>query len=330
MEDLVREMKYDAKKAPLGKLSANQIKAGYQALKKIEEFIKNGKPNSKEFYEACNQFYTRIPHDFGMRVPTPINTVQLLKEKLSLLETLGDIEIAIKMLNKASTVENPIDRHYEQLDCVIKVLDKNDKVFKIIENYLQKTHAPTHCNYKMIIHDIFEVEKQQEKEKFKDVGNRMLLWHGSRPTNWAGILSTGLRIAPEEAPVTGYMFGKGCYFADSSSKSANYCYATTNKNIGLVSLSEVSLGTPNELKNADYDANKLPTGKHSTKGLGKFEPDKKEWITLDDGCVVPCGKLIPTGVQNTQGYTLMYNEYIVYDTSQIKLRYLCKIEFEFI
>ena len=34
---------------------------------------------------------------------------------------------------------------------------------------------------------------------------RMLLWHGSRLTNWVGILSQGLRIAPPEAPVTGYM-----------------------------------------------------------------------------------------------------------------------------
>ena len=33
----------------------------------------------------------------------------------------------------------------------------------------------------------------------------MLLWHGSRITNMAGILGQGLRIAPPEAPVTGYM-----------------------------------------------------------------------------------------------------------------------------
>ena len=33
----------------------------------------------------------------------------------------------------------------------------------------------------------------------------MLLWHGSRLSNWVGILSQGLRIAPPEAPVTGYM-----------------------------------------------------------------------------------------------------------------------------
>ena len=33
----------------------------------------------------------------------------------------------------------------------------------------------------------------------------MLLWHGSRLTNTVGILSRGLRIAPPEAPTTGYM-----------------------------------------------------------------------------------------------------------------------------
>jgi poly [ADP-ribose] polymerase len=37
--------------------------------------------------------------------------------------------------------------------------------------------------------------------------DRRLLWHGSRSTNFGGILSQGLRIAPPEAPVSGYMFG---------------------------------------------------------------------------------------------------------------------------
>jgi hypothetical protein len=61
-------------------------------------------------------------------------------------------------------------------------------------------------------------------KKWENSPNRQLLWHGSRLTNWVGILSQGLRIAPPEAPVTGYMFGKGVYFADLSSKSANYWY----------------------------------------------------------------------------------------------------------
>jgi poly [ADP-ribose] polymerase len=53
---------------------------------------------------------------------------------------------------------------------------------------------------------------------------------------------TGLRIAPPEAPVTGYMFGKGVYFADMVSKSANYCYASPTNPIGVLLLCEVSCG----------------------------------------------------------------------------------------
>ena len=70
-----------------------------------------------------------------------------------------------------------------------------------------------------------------ESEKFKkDLHNKQLLWHGSRTTNYAGILTQGLRIAPPEAPVTGYMFGKGVYFADMSSKSANYTHTSKASN----------------------------------------------------------------------------------------------------
>ncbi|CAF4410304.1 unnamed protein product, partial [Adineta steineri] len=113
-------------------------------------------------------------------------------------------------------------------------------IYTIISKYLQTTHASTHEQYRMQIEDIFEIEREKENEVFNDVGNKMLLWHGSRLTNFAGIMSQGLRIAPPEAPVTGYMFGKGLYFADMSSKSANYCYPTPSKNTGLVLLSEVS------------------------------------------------------------------------------------------
>ena len=100
--------------------------------------------------------------------------------------------------------------------------------------------------------------------------------------------------------------------------------------MGLISLSEVSLGVSNELKQADYDGDKLPAGKHSTKGLGRSEPDRAEWHTLPDGCVVPCGKL-KNVVDRAQAssYALLYNEYVVYDVDQIKLKYLVKIEFDY-
>lgn len=331
MENVLKEMSYDAKKAPLGKLSKSQIKLGYAALKEIEDLIAEGKQNSGQaIIQANNDFYTRIPHNFGMRPPTIIRTSQLIQEKMRLLELLEDIEVAVKALNQKSEIDNPVDRHYDQLNCKLKVLDHSDKMFKIIQDYVTKTHAPTHNNYKLKLIDVFEASKENETKKFKDVGNRMLLWHGSRLTNWAGILSQGLRIAPPEAPVTGYMFGKGCYFADCSSKSANYCYATSGKSEALLSLSEVSLGVCNEMKQADNNAHKLPAGKFSTKGVGRSSPDQSEWATLDDGCVVPCGKMKNTvSKAEANSYSLLYNEYIVYDVSQIRLKYLVKVQLDF-
>ena len=41
---------------------------------------------------------------------------------------------------------------------------------------------------------------------------------------------------------TGYMFGKGVYFADMVSKSANYCRTSKQDPQGLMLLCEVALG----------------------------------------------------------------------------------------
>lgn len=59
MEEAVVEMKYDANKAPLGKLTFEQIKAGYLALKRIDNLIESDKFVMKDLVQACNDFYTR-------------------------------------------------------------------------------------------------------------------------------------------------------------------------------------------------------------------------------------------------------------------------------
>lgn len=75
------------------------------------------------------------------------------------------------------------------------------------------------------------------------------------------------------------MFGKGVYFADMSSKSANYCFPQKSKP-GLLVLAEVALGNQEKLLNADYNADRLPPGKHSVMGLGAVGPDPSGNLTL--------------------------------------------------
>uniref|UniRef100_A0A4W6BPI2 Poly [ADP-ribose] polymerase n=1 Tax=Lates calcarifer TaxID=8187 RepID=A0A4W6BPI2_LATCA len=341
MEECVLEMKFDTRKAPLGKLTSEQISAGYTALKRIEECLKK-KGSSRELLEACNQFYTRIPHDFGLKTPPIIRTEDELKEKIALLEALSDIQIAVKMVQSSEgSDEHPLDRQYRSLQCNLQPLDSGSQEYKVIEKYLQSTHAPTHCDYSMTIVDIFSVDRDGESNNFLSQCHvlcwntfceicfvKTLLWHGSRLSNWVGILSKGLRVAPPEAPVTGYMFGKGIYFADMSSKSANYCFANQHNHVGLLLLCEVALGDCNELLDADYEANKLPAGKHSTKGLGQTGPDPKNSVTLD-GVTVPMGPGVKTGVGKNSGYSLLYNEFIVYNPAQTRMRYLLRIKFNY-
>ncbi|CAL8343212.1 unnamed protein product [Merluccius merluccius] len=329
MEECVLEMKFDIRKAPLGKLTSEQIRAGYTALQRIEECLKR-KGSRRDLLDACNQFYTRIPHDFGLKTPPMISSEEDLKEKIALLEALSDIQIAVKMVqSSANSDEHPLDRQYHSLNCQLQSLDAGCNEYQVVSKYLQSTHAPTHSDYTMSILDMFSVDRQGETDKFiSQIHNRTLLWHGSRLSNWVGILSQGLRVAPPEAPVTGYMFGKGIYFADMSSKSANYCFTNQRNNIGLLLLSEVALGDCNELLDADYEAHKLPEGKHSTKGMGRTGPNPENAVSLD-GVTVPMGPAVKTGTGKAGAYSLLYNEFIVYDPSQVRMRYLLRVQFNY-
>ena len=59
---------------------------------------------------------------------------------------------------------------------------------------------------------------------------------------------------------------------------------------------------------------KPPKGKHSTKGLGKKIPQQSEYVQWKDDVVVPSGKPVDSKIRASE---LMYNEYIVYNTSQV-------------
>jgi hypothetical protein len=122
--------------------------------------------------------------------------------------------------------------NYQKLKTNIVPVAPEEKEFKLVSKYLRQTHAPSHSQYSLELLDLFKIDREGEMtryEKWAKLHNRMvhvrvvcvscvvmsgltnrsprwqLLWHGSRLTNWAGILSQGLRIAPPEAPSTGYM-----------------------------------------------------------------------------------------------------------------------------
>eukprot|EP00759_Apiculatamorpha_spiralis_P017159 PhF_6_TR2328/c0_g1_i1/m.4149/K10798/PARP; poly [ADP-ribose] polymerase len=339
MTSALQEMNIDTKKMPLGKLSKKTIQEGFQALSELQKLLDGIKDEDVANLAAAvkgkivslsNKFYTFIPHQMSDPASMLLDTLQKVEKMTKLVETLREMEVTSNIISGstqgAEGTEHPIDTQYKKLKTNFVTIPKGDPKWTLINDFLQNTHAPTHTSYHLKLVDLWEISREGEDDKFskwKDYPNRRLLWHGSRLTNWVGILSQGLRIAPPEAPTTGYMFGKGVYFADMSSKSANYCFTSSDNTTGVMVLNEVALGNMKKFKSAFY-VDGLESKYQSTMGEGKIEPDPRSNVTMDNGCLVQVGKPVDSGVKDT---TLQYNEFVVYDTSQIRMKYVLRLEF---
>ena len=88
------------------------------------------------------------------------------------MQTLSDIQVALKVLSEGDSKDNPIDRHYHGLNCALTPVDHEDEVFAMVVKYVRHTHAKTHSQYQLEVKEVFRVERKGEAENFKDVGNR--------------------------------------------------------------------------------------------------------------------------------------------------------------
>ncbi len=286
------DLNYDANKLPLGKLSKSTISRGFQALKDLSALIDDpslAQPTYNLGYASAverlsNLYYSVIPHAFGRNRPPIIGDYIRLRKEVDLLESLSDMkdaELLMKVDLAKSDAIHPTDKHYRGLRMKeVTPIDRGSVEFEELAKYLDVTRGETH-GVAYEIDDIFRIEREGERDRFdgcvlpcSGIDTR-LLWHGSRVTNFGGILGQGLRIAPPEAPVSGYMFGKGIYLADMSSKSANYCCSDISDGTALLLLCEAKLGSPfQELTNSSYSAGEdaKEKGMFATLGQGKTAP----------------------------------------------------------
>lgn len=71
-----------------------------------------------------------------MRTPERIVSADILKKKMTLLETLADIEVAVKVLQSGDQTMNPVDRHYLSLECDLKPMSKSDQTYSVSARHL--------------------------------------------------------------------------------------------------------------------------------------------------------------------------------------------------
>ncbi|XP_050168806.1 protein mono-ADP-ribosyltransferase PARP3 isoform X2 [Myiozetetes cayanensis] len=326
--DAMQTMNIDVKKMPLGKLSKQQIARGFEALEELEAALQEQPPQASRLEELSSRFYTIVPHNFGRARPPPINSPDLLRAKKDMLLVLADIEVAQSLQaqkvkeeeEKEKEVPHPLDQDYALLCCQLSLLDSASREYQLIQNYVTQTGHNLH------ILNIWQVARDGEDERFKAhdlLEHRRLLWHGTNVAVVAAILKSGLRIMPH----SGGRVGKGIYFASENSKSAGYV-GRTSKNVGIMFLAEVALGKPYRITSDDPSLYQPPAGYDSVLACGQTEPDpaQDEEVLLDGKKVLVCqGKPIPMPAYKDSSFS--QSEYLIYQESQCRIRYLVQLRF---
>ena len=323
MHDAMREIGYDANKMPLGKLAQETLNEALKVLRQIDVELDKKNPSSALLLSLSSQFFTLVPHIFAYRniASNVIDSKEKIKDKINMINSLSDMKITTKIIDSSSKSEEDeiLNQLYSNLHCNIEHMDTTDPMYPIIDKYVSAKSSGYSYNQKLTLIDAYKLNRDTEDAKFTDFGNKFLLWHGSRITNFVGILSQGLRIAPPEAPSSGYCYGKGVYFADQIQKSACYCHPVNN--IALILLCEVSLGKIEKRNSCDFNLPQtMNKENNSIHGVGGIVPSSGVYIGDKKDVYVP------NGDSNSGGYG-SYSEFIVYNTDQIKLKYLLKIRY---
>lgn len=139
-----------------------------------------------------------------MKAPPIIASQQILSKEIALIEALGEVEIATSIDKKAQHLQNNMhlsDWRYSQLHSSIAV-ESEPQIMTAISKSISSTHGATHNSYSIEIKRCFRINRDGETARFAPHAqeeNRQILFHGSRMSNFVGIISQGLRIAPPEA-----------------------------------------------------------------------------------------------------------------------------------
>jgi len=218
------------------------------------------------------------------------------------------------------SVINPLDYIFQAMEIKMETIQEIESEFMAIKTYL--TNTQENSSYKL--RNLYRVQRRGEAErinKWADIPNHFLLWHGSRSSNFIGILSEGLRVAPASALHSGAAYGKGIYFADMFAKSIGYCGPIYGQSSFML-LCEVALGKMRSAAKTN-SVEELPQGYHSLCAKGSKRPSFSESIVLPNGVRIPIGSVETS--QDQRSYTY-YSEYIVPDVSQVRIRYIVEID----
>jgi poly [ADP-ribose] polymerase len=171
----------------------------------------------------------------------------------------------------------------------------------------ERAEVSKHTDFRLKGHKVFRVSNAEAEGRFS--GSKIkLLYHGTRNGNWLSVLQQGLRIRPNGVPTTGSMFGNGIYFANKARKSIGYTslkgsyWAGGADSKAYLAVFEVALGK-------SWDLLEGQSWSHWMSNLGQRQIKAKGYDS------VFC----------RGGADLKNDEYVIYDTSRCKIKYLIEL-----
>ena len=320
----LKDLGFDVK-IPLGSLSENQINKAFKILNKISDMLKeldtdkDKKLDDNIINSLTSKFYSIIPtYITKTTIPPPINNIDILNNKIDLLNSLLSSSIMYKNLLQNSN--NDIYNLYNSLNTDIKSINNQSDEYILIDTYLNCNIGGSHGIKGFDLINLYRINQKNINDNFKHIPDKTyLLWHGTGTINVVGILTQGLLINPDNVIHHGKMFGNGIYFANCSSKSCNYS-TYDNNNYGILLLCEVVL--EDMVKYLSSYHPKKEDNIKSLRGIGKYIPNKKLHQVFED-TIVPIGNLIENPTTYKHGSPkLYYDEFIVYNEKSVRIKYV--------
>eukprot|EP00029_Vermamoeba_vermiformis_P008738 TRINITY_DN4171_c0_g1_i1.p1 TRINITY_DN4171_c0_g1~~TRINITY_DN4171_c0_g1_i1.p1 ORF type:complete len:2196 (-),score=786.80 TRINITY_DN4171_c0_g1_i1:32-6574(-) len=293
---------------PLGVLNAPQIDKAEALLKELYQLFTLGQSQAStkaKIEKLSNDFYTMIPHNIGRQrdkiQQAVINSIYLIEEKQELLQLMKDM-LQVAAENPSDNASD-LDMKYFALKCKVDELKKGTGDYIRIENQIQSTCIK---GEPIIVDNIFAISRPAEKAAFKsEVMDQRLLFHGSRISNYVGLLSRGVLMPKVVVAMGGKrrdagLLGNGIYFGDTSSTSAAYTTAGA-KGTRMMLMCKVALGNVKHYNKVTFGLTEPPAGYNSVHGVRSTPSQPTDFV--DD-------------------------EYVIFNTNQQHQEYLVEFRFQ--
>lgn len=214
---------------PVGIVSRNTVSQARTLLSTLLDYIKNETVETPEHIANIEKYLMFIPqYVSNMRnVGSLFSTEDQIKQQASVLDSLdSSLDVVEKAQSGDSATDNDADVEYDSgIQTELLPLD-DQKEYDRVNKLFLSTVKSQHRSKDLKLQRIFRVSIDAMNTAFeakKHLGNIQQLWHGTRVGNVLSIMCKGYYIPPSSASyVTGRLFGNGCYFANSSTKSLNY------------------------------------------------------------------------------------------------------------